>query len=477
MTAALAEMPALWTAAEAAAAVAGRNEGGPWAATGIAIDSRQVVPGDLFIALKGEQTDGHAFLPDAFRRGAVAAMVHEVPASRPARPLLVVPDTMAAFIALAARARDRARTQVIAVTGSVGKTGTKEALKLALAAHGSTYASAGNLNSSTGAPLSLARLPADAVFAVLELGMNRAGEIAPNARAARPHGAIVTTVEAVHLQFFASVEAIADAKAEVFEGFAPGAFAVLNRDNPHFARLAAKARAHGADRIIGFGADALAEARLVDVGLTAAESTVVAEVLGHRLVYRLPVPGRHWAMNTLAVLGAVAALGLPLEPSLAALTRLTVPKGRGLRHTIRLAGGGGFELIDDSYNASPVSVAGALDILGRVEPGPGGRRIAVLGDMRELGEAGPGLHAGLAPSVTSNRVDAVFLVGPLMRHLADALPKALVAAHAGSSLEMAPVAAAAVRAGDVVTVKGSLGTNMAPIVSALAARGVAPGER
>lgn len=196
------QTPALWTSAEAASATGGRLEGGPWAATGIAIDSRQVMPGDLFIALKGEQTDGHAFLADAFKRGAVAAMVHEAPASPLARPLLVVPDTMVAFVALAARARDRSRTQVIAVTGSVGKTGTKEALKLALAAHGSTYASVGNLNSSTGAPLSLARLPADAVFAVLELGMNRAGEIAPNSRAARPHGAIVTNVEAVHLQFF-----------------------------------------------------------------------------------------------------------------------------------------------------------------------------------------------------------------------------------------------------------------------------------
>ena len=476
MSAALVQTPALWTASEAAAATGGRLEGGPWAATGIAIDSRQVAPGDLFIALKGEQTDGHVFLADVFKRGAVAAMVRQVSELAAARPLLVVPDTMAAFVALAARARDRAHTRVIAVTGSVGKTGTKEALKLALAAHGNTYASAGNLNSSTGAPLSLSLLPPDAAFAVIELGMNRAGEIAPNARAARPHGAIVTTVEAVHLQFFPSVEAIADAKAEVFEGFAPGAFAVLNRDNPHFDRLAAKARAHGADRIIGFGAHTLADARLIDVGLTEAESTVIVEVFGHRLVYRLPVPGRHWAMNTLAVLGAVAALGLPLEPSLAALTRLSVPKGRGLRRTVRLAAGG-FELIDDSYNASPVSVAGALDILGRIEPGPGGRRIAVLGDMRELGDAGPGLHAGLAPSVTSNHVRAVFLVGPLMRHLAEALPKDLVAAHAGSSAEMAPIIAAAVRAGDVVTVKGSLGTNMAPIVAALIARGAADGGR
>ena len=476
MSAALVQAPALWTSAEAAAATGGRIEGGLWAATGIAIDSRQVVPGDLFIALKGEHTDGHAFLADAFGRGAVAAMVQEGSDLRPARPLLVVPNTMTAFVALAARARDRARAQVIAVTGSVGKTGTKEALKLALGAHGSTYASAGNLNSSTGAPLSLARLPADAAFAVIELGMNRAGEISPNARAARPHGAIVTTVEAVHLQFFPSVEAIADAKAEVFEGFAPGAFAVLNRDNSFFERLAAKARAHGAGRIIGFGAHPLAEARLIEVGLSEAESTVIAEILGRRLVYRLPVPGRHWAMNTLAVLGAVAALGLPLEPSLAALTRLTVPKGRGLRRTVRIPGGG-FELIDDSYNASPVSVAGALDILGRIEPGPGGRRIAILGDMRELGDAGPGLHAGLAPSVTSNHLGAVFLVGPLMRHLADALPPGVVAAHAGSSAEMAPVAAAAVRAGDVVTVKGSLGTNMAPIVAALAARGATDGGR
>ncbi|MBL8690793.1 MAG: UDP-N-acetylmuramoyl-tripeptide--D-alanyl-D-alanine ligase [Rhodospirillaceae bacterium] len=477
MSAAMVQMPALWTSAEAAAATGGRAEGAPWVATGVALDSRSVASGDLFVALKGETADGHAYLADAFKRGAVAAMVHEIPAARPMRPLLVVPDTMAGLMALATRARDRARPQVIAVTGSVGKTGTKEALKLALAAHGSTYASAGNLNSSTGAPLALARMPADAVYAVLEMGMNRAGEIGPNSRVARPHGAIVTTVEPVHLQFFPSVEAIADAKAEVFEGFAPGAFAVLNRDNPHFDRLAAKARAHGADRIIGFGAHTLAEARLIDVGLSESESTVVAEILGKRIVYRLPVPGRHWSMNTLAVLGAVAALGLPLEPSLAALTRLSVLKGRGLRQTVRLADGGSFELIDDSYNASPVAVAGALDILGRIHPPSRGRRIAILGDMRELGDAGPGLHAGLAPSVTSNHVDKLFLVGPLMRHLVEALPAGIVQAHTQTSAEMAPIAAGAVRDGDVVTVKGSLGTNMAPIVAALSARGGVDGGR
>jgi UDP-N-acetylmuramoyl-tripeptide--D-alanyl-D-alanine ligase len=477
MSAAMVQMPALWTSAEAAAATGGRADGAPWIATGIALDSRNVASGDLFVALKGETTDGHAYLADAFKRGAVAAMVHEIPAARPMRPLLVVRDTMAGLMALASCARDRARPQVIAVTGSVGKTGTKEALKLALAAHGSTYASAGNLNSSTGAPLALARMPADAVYAVLEMGMNRAGEIGPNSRVARPHGAIVTTVEPVHLQFFPSVEAIADAKAEVFEGFASGAFAVLNRDNPHFDRLAAKARAHGADRIIGFGTHTLAEARLIDVGLSESESTVVAEILGKRIVYRLPVPGRHWAMNTLAVLGAVTALGLPLEPSLAALTHLSVLKGRGLRQTVRLAEGGSFELIDDSYNASPVSVAGALDILGRIHPPSRGRRIAILGDMRELGDSGPGLHAGLAPSVTANHVDKLFLVGPLMRHLAEALPAGIVAAHTQASAEMAPIAAAAVRDGDVVTVKGSLGTNMAPIVAALSARGGVDGGR
>jgi UDP-N-acetylmuramoyl-tripeptide--D-alanyl-D-alanine ligase len=473
MSAALVEMPALWTAAEAAAATKGRLVGGQWRATGVAIDSRQVQPGDLFAALKGEQVDGHAYVADAFRRGAVAALVQSPPDV--SGRFLLVKDTMAGLLDLAACARDRTHARVVAVTGSVGKTGTKEALKLALSPHGATYASSGNLNSSTGAPLALARLPADSDFAVLELGMNRAGEIAPNSRAARPHGAIVTTVEAVHLEFFGTVEAIADAKSEVFEGFARGAFAVLNRDNPHFDRLAARARSHGAERIIGFGVDARSECKLIETQLTGTESTVVAEILGRRLVYRLPVPGRHWVMNTLAVLGAVAALGLVLEPSLAALAKLSVLKGRGLRRTVPLPAGGAFELIDDSYNASPVSVAGALEILGRIEPGHGGRRLAVLGDMRELGEAGPALHAGLAEAVASNGIDAVFLVGPLMRHLAAALPRERVAAHAETSTEMAPIAAAAARAGDIVTVKGSLGTNMAPIVAALAARGTAGG--
>ena len=471
MSAALVEMPALWTSAEAAAAAKGSLVGSPWRAGGVALDSRQVAPGDLFVALKGETTDGHAFVADAFRRGAVAAMVHAVPSE--SGRYLVVKNTMAGLLDLAACARYRAHARVVAVTGSVGKTGTKEALRLALAPHGSTYASAGNLNSSTGAPLALARLPADSEFAVLELGMNRAGEIGPNSRAARPHGAIVTTVEAVHLEFFPSVEAIADAKAEIFEGFARGAFAVINLDSPHFERLSGKARSHGADRIIGFGTHAGAECRIVDADLGARDSKVTAEILGRRLTYRLPVAGRHWVMNTLAVLGAVAALGLALEPSVAALGNLSVLKGRGLRRTVPLPSGGSFELIDDSYNASPVAVAGALEILGRIEPGPCGRRIAVLGDMRELGPAGPELHAGLAPAVVSNRIDAVFLVGPLMRHLAAALPAERVIAHADKSTDMAPIAAAAARAGDVVTVKGSLGTNMAPIVAALAARGTA----
>jgi UDP-N-acetylmuramoyl-tripeptide--D-alanyl-D-alanine ligase len=472
-------MTALWTAQEAAAATHGRLQGAAaWIASGAALDSRQVAPGDLFIALKGETTDGHAHAAQALARGAAAAMVHEIPAGLDAAaPLLVVDETMAGLMALAARARARSRACLVAVTGSVGKTGTKEALKLALEAHGPTYASAGNLNSSTGAPLALARLPADSAYAVLELGMNRAGEIASNSRVARPHGAIVTTIEPVHLQFFPSVEAIADAKAEIFEGLLPDAFVLLNRDNPFFVRLAEKAQSRGLRRVFGFGAAAGSDMRLVDLELHADETTIAAEFLGRRVTYRLPVPGRHWAMNTLAVLGAVAALDLPLEPSVAALSGLTVLKGRGLRQIVHLADGGRFTLIDDSYNASPVAVRGALEILGRIAPEAGGRRVAILGDMRELGPEAGRMHAELADAVTSNRIDALFLVGPLMRHLSDALPRDLVAAHAEASTLMAPLAAAAIRAGDVVTVKGSLGTNMAPIVAALSARGTSDGKR
>jgi len=458
----------LWTAAEVLAATGGRGHEG-WTAAGVSIDSRTVAPGELFVAIRGERLDGHDFVGIALARGAAAAIVaHSVPNVPAAACLVWVEDTLEALRALARAARARTAARVVAVTGSVGKTGTKEALRLALAAQGRTHASAGSLNNHWGLPLSLARLPREARFAVLEMGMNHAGEIAPLSLLARPHVALITTIEPVHLEFFASVEAIADAKCEIFAGMDEDGVAVLNRDNAQFERCAAAARARGLRRVIGFGAHPRAEVRLLDAALDAEGSTVQADVEGRVLTFRLGAPGRHIVQNALGVLGAVEAAGGDLEAAAAALAALAPPAGRGQRRTIALPGGSTATLIDESYNASPPAMRAAFAVLAACRPGPGGRRLLALGDMRELGEAGPMLHAGLAPSIEEAGIDAVFTCGPLMQHLHEALPEPMRGAHAPDSAALAPLLAAALRPGDIVTVKGSLGSRMALVVQALA---------
>jgi UDP-N-acetylmuramoyl-tripeptide--D-alanyl-D-alanine ligase len=458
----------LWTSAEAVRATGGQAMGAAWQATGVSIDSRTCQPGDLFIALAGPNFDGHDFIAAAFAKGAVAAMVHRTrPDLAADKPLLMVEDTLAALgrLGLAGRARSHAR--FLGVTGSVGKTGTKEALRLVLSTQAECFATSGSLNNHWGVPLSLARLAPNAEIGVFELGMNHAGELGPLARMVRPEIAIITTIEAVHLEFFASIEAVADAKAEIFEGMGAGGVAILNRDNGQFERLAAAAGRHAISRIIGFGEHPGAEARLIDCRLEAVASRVSADILGRRIDYRLGAPGRHWVQNSLAVLAAVAALGLDLGLAAGALGSLSPPKGRGQRRRVALPTGGGFELIDESYNASPAAVRAALAVLAKAEPGSSGRRLAILGDMRELGPQGPRLHAELAEAVLKANVDLVLTCGPLMEGLAAALPRARRGTHAPDSLSLIPAVLAAVRAGDVVLVKGSLGTRMAPIVEAL----------
>ncbi len=463
-------MTALWTRAEAAAATGGRPAGPDWRASGVAIDSRKVRPGDLFVALPGARTDGHDHAGAALAGGAAAAMVERIPpGAAAAAPLLLVEDCLAALARLGAAARARSRAGVVAVTGSVGKTGTKESLARALAPFGAVHASEGNLNNHIGAPLSLARLPAGAGFAVLEMGMNHAGEIAPLSRMARPDVAIVTNVEAVHIAHFADERGIAEAKAEVFAGLAPGGAAVLNRDNPWFDLLAARAAGAGAGRIVGFGRGAAAEVRLLDAAPDDGGVSVRASVGGREVRYRLDAIGEHWAFNSAGVLACVHALGLDPEPAAAAIRQVVAGRGRGGQARIALAGGGAVTLIDESYNASPAAMRAAFRVLAAAAPGPGGRRIAVLGDMLELGAAGPELHAALAGDLLAARPDAVFTVGPEMRALRARLPAALRAGHADSSAGIAGRAAAGLRDGDVVLVKGSLGTRMAPVVAAIEA--------
>jgi len=382
---------------------------------------------------------------------------------------LMVPDTMAALEALGRAARNRSNARFAAITGSVGKTGTKEALRLVLSAAGPTAASEGNLNNQWGAPLSLARMPRDARYGVFELGMNHAGEIEPLTRLVRPQVAIITTVEPVHLEFFGSLEAIADAKAEIFLGLERGGAAVINRDNPQFARLERSAQNADVERIVSFGEHARADARLIKCSLQSDTSTVQARIFGTDVTYKLGAPGRHLVLNSLAVLATAVLVGADLALAALALVDLQPASGRGARLTLDMPGGKAL-LIDESYNANPASMRAALALLSHANVGPLGRRIAVLGDMLELGPRGAELHRELAMAVLAHDIDLVFCCGPLMRALWEALPSRRKGGYAETSAALESHVLAAVQPGDAVMVKGSLGSRMAPIVKALQSR-------
>lgn len=458
----------LWSPEEIAAATGARFLGRPVPATGASIDTRTLAPGDLFFAIKGEGRDGHDFVRDALAKQAAAAVVAErrADALAGAGPLVVVPDVLEAMRRLGAAARRRAGAQVVAVTGSVGKTGTKEALRLVLSHQGATHASAASYNNHWGVPLTLARMPRDTAFGVFEIGMNHMGEIAPLTRLVRPHVALVTTVEPVHLESFRSVAGIADAKGEVFSGLEPGGTAVVNRDNPCCERLCAHAAASAAGRIVTFGEHEEADVRARHIVLKPDATIVEARVLGTPVTYRIGTPGRHVALNSLAVLAACQAVGADLALCALALSGLSPPVGRGERTPLKV-GDGEALLIDESYNANPASMRAALAALGAAEPGFRGRRIAVLGDMLELGPEGAALHRGLAEPIAQNRIDLVFAAGRLMENLVEALPPERRAGYAGASSDLKDAVVAAVRPGDIVMIKGSNSIRMALIVQAL----------
>jgi UDP-N-acetylmuramoyl-tripeptide--D-alanyl-D-alanine ligase len=462
---------ALWTLEAMAAAMGAARAGAlPASVPGLSIDSRTVGRGEAFFAITGESRDGHAFVAAALAAGAgLAVVAADKRAAMPKdAPLLVVPDVLAALVDLARAARARSGARVVAVTGSVGKTGTKDALHLVLAREGATHSSAASYNNQWGVPLSLARMPQSARFGVFEIGMNHAGEIAPLTRLVRPHVAIVTAIEPAHLEYFGSVEAIADAKAEIFLGLEPGGVAVINRDSPYFERLAAHAEAAGA-RVVGFGTRADADARLLEASFKADVSTVHADILGADVTYKLGAPGRHVVLNSLAVLAAATLVGADLAVCAIALVALSAPVGRGRRAALTMPGGTAV-LIDESYNANPASMRAALALLGQMPVGPRGRRIAVMGDMLELGARGAELHRDLVEPIVANVVDLVFCAGPLMAALWQALPSERQGAYAETAAALEPRVVAAVRAGDAVMVKGSLGSRMGPIVKALERR-------
>jgi UDP-N-acetylmuramoyl-tripeptide--D-alanyl-D-alanine ligase len=454
---------ALWTAGEIAAATGGRARG-DWSVAGVAIDSRTVAPGELFIALRGPNHDGHDFVRSALQRGA-AALVHRLPEDlADDAPLVVVDDTMPALTALGRAARARSRARYAAITGSVGKTGTKEALRLALSGQRPTHASAASYNNHWGVPLSLARQPRDAVYGIYELGMNAPGEIRALARLVRPQVAMITAIAPAHLGFFQSLAAIAEAKGEIFDGLEPGGCAVLNRDDRHFAQLARLAAAAGCKRVISFGQAVGADARLRDARLDPAGSDVVMTLDGVELAFRIGAPGRHWVANSLGVIACAAALDADPAAAARALADFGPPKGRGQRHRLRRRGGE-VTLIDESYNANPASMRAALALL-EVAPG---RKLAALGDMLELGDRAPALHAALAEPIAACGADRVFTVGPAMAHLHAVLPPARRGPHAGSAAELLPILAAELRPGDTLLIKGSLGIGMGRLVAALLA--------
>jgi UDP-N-acetylmuramoyl-tripeptide--D-alanyl-D-alanine ligase len=462
----------LWTSNALAAAMRATINGAlPEAVTGLSIDSRTVAPGEAYFAIKGDVHDGHDFVAAALKAGAALAVVEAAQRDRFAAdaPLLVVEDVLAGLVDLARAARARLDAQVIAVTGSVGKTSTKEALRRVLSAQGPAHASSASFNNHWGVPLSLARCPATVRFAIFEIGMNHAGEIEPLVGMVRPHIAVITTVEPVHLEFFAGIEAIADAKAEIFTGVEPGGAVVLNRDNSQFTRLQAQAEKLDISRIVSFGADEKSDARLLDVSLHAACSAVHADILGHEVTYKLGMPGRHMAMNSLAVLAAAQLAGADLALAALSLSQIEPAAGRGVRRVLEV-GSGEATLIDESYNANPASMAAALNVLGQATVGPHGRRIAVLGDMLELGPTGPDLHRGLNEAIKANQIDLIYCCGPLMRNLWDALSTGKRGGYAVSAADLEAQAVAAIRAGDAIMVKGSLGSKMKTIVTALEKR-------
>lgn len=452
----------LWTSAEIAAATGG-TASADFTVSGVAFDSREVGPGDLFLALKGESTDGHRFLDQAFAQGAAGAVVSDATE----HPSVRVADTTAALNALGAASRARASASIIGVTGSVGKTGTKEALFAALDRMdpGCAHRSVKSYNNHTGVPLSLARMPRGTRYGVFEMGMNHAGELAQLTRLVRPHVAIVTAIAPAHLGFFDSVEGIADAKGEIFQGLEPGGTAIVPFDSPYRDRLLAAARPYAA-KIVTFGLGEGADVRAVETMRARSGGTFVMARLGNReLSFTLSQPGDHWVSNAMAILAAVDAVGGDLEIAGLALAELGGLAGRGARMTVPV-GDGSALVIDESYNANPSSMRATLKVLAA----EAGRRIAVLGEMRELGTHSDALHAELADPIAQAGVSRAILVGEAMAPLAAALEGRLDFVHVADAAAAKAELESTLAPGDAVLIKGSNGVRLATIVAALAER-------
>ncbi|MCA1404511.1 UDP-N-acetylmuramoylalanyl-D-glutamyl-2,6-diaminopimelate--D-alanyl-D-alanine ligase [Ensifer sp. IC3342] len=460
----------LWISSDLLAAMNGRPVGNlPEGIVGISIDSRTINKGEAFFAIKGDRVDGHDYAGIALASGASLLVVSEgkIPAlGRLIAPMIVVDDVLEALIRLGCAARDRSAAKVIAVTGSVGKTTTKEMLRHVLSPLGRVHASVASFNNHWGVPLTLARMPEATDFGIFEIGMNHPGEIRPLTKMVRPHVAVVTSIAPAHLGNFESLDEIAAAKAEIFEGVVKGGHAVLNLDSPQYTLLERAAGAAGVSYIHSFGANPKAEFRLVEFAGRSEGSVLWAGIGGRTLEVAIGAPGRHIAENALAVIAAAKLAGADLDQVLVSLATMRPEKGRGLQHQLKV-GAGRLTLIDESYNANPASMRAAISLLRDAEPPVGGRRIAILGDMLEMGEHAADVHAALADPIVEAGIADVWLAGPEMAHLRDALPPEVSVVYRESVDDLTDYALAAVAAGDVVMVKSSKGTGCARIVQAL----------
>lgn len=456
----------IWTSEETILATGGEGRGGNFEASGVSIDTRSLKAGDIFIALVGDHSDGHVYVKQAQAAGAVAAIVSEIPVDVAKDfPLILVHQTQMALEDFGRAARKRSDARFIGITGSVGKTSAKEMLKLALTPYGITYATSGNYNNHLGLPLTLANMPRDAEYAILEMGMNHAGEIDFLSRMGAPDVGLITTVEAVHLEFFDSVQDIALAKSELFVGMSEGSVAVLLADNPHFALMESLAKDHKL-KVTSFGVNTPADFKMLEQHSTAQGMQVQYSHHGQRREFALGCIGKHWAQVALSVLAVVEGLDLSLDKAEKALAAYTEQEGRGAVLTLPWQGGS-LTLIDDSYNASPVSMKAAIEKLGMLMPEENGRRIAILGEMRELGAEGPAFHQALAPVLEAQRVDKVYMTGALMEHLNAVLPEAVCGGYTLEAKALGELVSPQLHAGDVVLCKGSHGSKVYQIVDAL----------
>ncbi|MEM7215538.1 MAG: UDP-N-acetylmuramoylalanyl-D-glutamyl-2,6-diaminopimelate--D-alanyl-D-alanine ligase [Pseudomonadota bacterium] len=464
-------MSFLWGIDALMAAVDGRPVGEmPEGISGISIDTRTLEQGDAFFAIKGDRVDGHDYLVSAMRAGAAVAVVDEsklVSLGSLKLPLIVVRDVLEAMTRLGEVARMRSKARIIAITGSVGKTTTKEMLRTVLSPSGLVHASVASFNNHWGVPLTLARMPEEAKFGVFEIGMNHAGEITPLVKMVRPHVAMITAIAPAHIGAFETIEDIAKAKAEIYSGVVPGGYGLINHDDRRYTLLRDLAGDAGIEHLASYGQKRGSDFWLRELEKTADGSSLSVRVKGQDVDYEIAIPGEHMALNSVGVLGAAVLLGADLDKSCDALSKVTPADGRGTRYVVGGSGAMGITIIDESYNANPASMEAALEVLGNYEGVKTKRRIAVLGDMLELGRQSRKYHEALAKPISASRADLVFLVGPEMEYLAKILPKEKLGGYYKDAGELGSRLKATMKPGDVFMLKASKGIGFAAVVQSI----------